>query len=331
QSGFGSGSGQLNHQPSPLQVQSSQSAYGCGFPNLGFGSGQSNYQPSTSTFSQDQSVYGQSNYQPYFQGFGSGSNDQTYSSTFSEVRPSYGGGFQGGFGSQSISTTDAQKQPPQSAFGFMFNSGFGVSRSESAVQNLKVPPPGGLPPIGFGSASNNRPSNILFGSPASHNVTVPGVISQSVAIESFGSFSPDNRVLINEDGNASENHIISDIDLLYKFLRLQSFDGKFLPTEEFYSYFDFGDRSDADCSLREFGIKHNIDEVAWTTSVAIKYLEIVIGEKYQAESEMCREKAERALKKIIGEGEENEKIIEIAQEWVSKWFLKGNTNVTKAC
>ncbi|CAG8480689.1 14274_t:CDS:2 [Acaulospora colombiana] len=126
-----------------------------------------------------------------------------------------------------------------------------------------------------------------------------------------------------EDVKRSGNPTVPDSDLLYEFLRLQSFDGKFLPGEEFYSYFNLGGKDDAGNGLREFGIKNGIEETVWTTAVAIKYLEIVMGEKYLAESEMCREKAENALKKMTGEGERENKVLEVAQRWINEWHLMG--------
>ena len=52
----------------------------------------------------------------------------------------------------------------------------------------------------------------------------------------------------NSDGNDDENEKSSfnvkrgeNIEILFNFLRLQSYDGKFLASKEFYKYFDYSE------------------------------------------------------------------------------------------
>ncbi|CAG8604676.1 10455_t:CDS:2, partial [Diversispora eburnea] len=124
-----------------------------------------------------------------------------------------------------------------------------------------------------------------------------------------------------------------NIEILFNFLRLQSYDGKFLASKEFYRYFDDGEdkiNSNLKKSIPELEEKNKlIKEEIWTTSIAIKYLEIVLFPKFKEESEICFEKAAKVLKKLVienGDGckgnnsEEKVKwILEKAGEWITRW------------
>ncbi|PKY14727.1 hypothetical protein RhiirB3_380336 [Rhizophagus irregularis] len=73
--------------------------------------------------------------------------------------------------------------------------------------------------------------------------------------------------------------------------------------------------------MGNIGIKE-IEEIL-TTSIALAYLEIIIFKKFKDESELCYEKAVKALKKMV-EDEEKEKIIgEKAKEWIKNWVING--------
>ncbi|CAG8755932.1 12020_t:CDS:1, partial [Dentiscutata heterogama] len=111
---------------------------------------------------------------------------------------------------------------------------------------------------------------------------------------------------------------IPTLETLYNFLRFQSFDGKFLPSDDFYSYFKKDEVENND--LKEYGIRNGIDETIWTTSVAVGYLEIIMSSKFGEESDLCKEKAERWLEKMSGN--EKMKVLEVAREWVREWVKK---------
>lgn len=73
--------------------------------------------------------------------------------------------------------------------------------------------------------------------------------------------------------------------------------------------------------MGDIGIKE-IEEIL-TTSIALAYLEIIIFKKFKDESELCYEKAVKALKKMV-EDEEKEKLIgEKAKEWIKNWVING--------
>ncbi|CAG8620684.1 8633_t:CDS:10, partial [Ambispora gerdemannii] len=97
----------------------------------------------------------------------------------------------------------------------------------------------------------------------------------------------------------------STIDTLYAFLKLQSFDGKFVARDSNFSSLFSGDDS------------KKADNLEWTTAVAMAYLEIVMKE-FKEEWELCYEKAERALIKLIGESGREKKVENLlaeAREW----------------
>ncbi|CAG8589441.1 353_t:CDS:2 [Dentiscutata erythropus] len=103
------------------------------------------------------------------------------------------------------------------------------------------------------------------------------------------------------------------IETLYKFLDLQSFDGSFLPSTKFYSWFDKNNFKD----FEFIGIKN---EKVLCLALAMAYLEIIMFETFKDECEMCYGKAKKALKKEVGDDEQkvNENL-EKARKWVKKW------------
>ncbi|UZO00810.1 uncharacterized protein OCT59_011927 [Rhizophagus irregularis] len=131
-----------------------------------------------------------------------------------------------------------------------------------------------------------------------------------------------------DDSKSEVNHKESQIENLFGFLELQSFDGKFLLNDSFYKFFYKNDLNDfinlkqeIIKEMGDIGIKE-IEEIL-TTSIALAYLEIIIFKKFKDESELCYEKAVKALKKMV-EDEEKEKLIgEKAKEWIKNWVING--------
>src|ERR1700722_8396620 len=115
------------------------------------------------------------------------------------------------------------------------------------------------------------------------------------------------------------NHEESQIENLFEFLALQSFDGKFLPKKSFYEFFYKNDLNDFINLKQE--IEKEIDKIKeaeieeiLSTCIAISYLEIVMFENFKDECEMCYEKAVKVLKKMIGDEENERKIFEKSKE-----------------
>ncbi|CAG8683976.1 13453_t:CDS:2, partial [Racocetra fulgida] len=103
------------------------------------------------------------------------------------------------------------------------------------------------------------------------------------------------------------------IETLYNFLDFQSFDGSFLPSTKFYSWFDKND-------FKDFEIIGIESEKLLCLALAMAYLEIIMFETFKEESEMCYEKAKKVLKKEVGDDEQKiNEILEKAKEWVKKW------------
>ncbi|CAG8584774.1 41229_t:CDS:2 [Gigaspora margarita] len=103
------------------------------------------------------------------------------------------------------------------------------------------------------------------------------------------------------------------IETLYSFLNLQSFDGSFLPSDKFYSWFGKNNFKD----FESIGID---DEKVLCLALALAYLEIIMFDTFKEECEMCYVKAKKILKKEVGGDEQkvNENL-EKAKEWVKKW------------
>ncbi|CAG8718287.1 2401_t:CDS:2 [Rhizophagus irregularis] len=118
------------------------------------------------------------------------------------------------------------------------------------------------------------------------------------------------------------NHKESNVENLFELLGLQSFDGKFLPNKSFYEFFyknDLNDLNDLKQEIKkEIGEIKEIEEIL-TTCISMKYLEIIMFENFKDECEMCYEKAEKALKKMVENEEKRNIISEKAKEWVQNW------------
>ncbi|RHZ61182.1 hypothetical protein Glove_349g87 [Diversispora epigaea] len=191
-----------------------------------------------------------------------------------------------------------------------------------------------LPKSGFG-ATYNVPSVAAesFDCDAAEPFYCSAVESfDYAAAESFDSDRLDDENEKSFDVKRGEN-----IEILFNFLRLQSYDGKFLASEEFYKYFDdSGDKVNSNLkkSIPQAEEENKlIKEEIWTTSIAIKYLEIVLFPKFKEESEICFEKATKVLKKLVMENEDGCKgnnseekvkwVLEKAGEWITKWVNEG--------
>ncbi|PKK65378.1 hypothetical protein RhiirC2_786242 [Rhizophagus irregularis] len=115
------------------------------------------------------------------------------------------------------------------------------------------------------------------------------------------------------------NHKEPNIKNLFEFLGLQSFNGKFLPNESFYNFFYKNDLNDLKQEIKEeIGEIKEIEEVL-STCISMKYLEIIVFENFKDECEMCYEKAEKALKKMVENDEKRNAISEKAKEWIYNW------------
>ncbi|CAG8573614.1 26220_t:CDS:2 [Dentiscutata erythropus] len=106
------------------------------------------------------------------------------------------------------------------------------------------------------------------------------------------------------------------IETLYNFLDFQSFDGSFLPSAKFYSWFGKND-------FKDFEIIGIENEKVLCLTLALAYLEIIIFETFKDECEMCYEKAKKVLKKEVGGDEQKiNEILEKGKEWVNKWAVE---------
>src|SRR5437764_1143287 len=118
------------------------------------------------------------------------------------------------------------------------------------------------------------------------------------------------------------NHKESQIENLFELLGLQSFDGKFLPNKSFYDFFYKNDLNDFMNLKQEIEKEIEKDEKVeeiLSTCVSMSYLEIIMFEKFKDECEMCYEKAEKALKKMVKDDEKRKVVIEKAIEWIKNW------------
>ncbi|CAB5364687.1 unnamed protein product [Rhizophagus irregularis] len=115
------------------------------------------------------------------------------------------------------------------------------------------------------------------------------------------------------------NHKEPNIKNLFEFLGLQSFNGKFLPNESFYNFFYKNDLNDLKQEIKEeIGEIKEIEEVL-STCISMKYLEIIMFENFKDECEMCYEKAEKALKKMVENDVKRNAISEKAKKWIHNW------------
>ncbi|CAG8712551.1 767_t:CDS:2, partial [Dentiscutata heterogama] len=103
------------------------------------------------------------------------------------------------------------------------------------------------------------------------------------------------------------------IETLYNFLDFQSFDGSFLPSANFYSWFGKN-------NFKDFEVIGIENEKVLCLTLALAYLEIIMFETFKDECEICYEKAKKALKKEVGGDEQKiNEISEKIKEWVNKW------------
>ncbi|GBB90906.1 hypothetical protein RclHR1_00180044 [Rhizophagus clarus] len=167
--------------------------------------------------------------------------------------------------------------------------------------------------FGFGG----QPS--LFGQ--SSQPSLFGQLSNSQTPVAFGSSAQSPSLVIK---NSNINHKESQIENLFEFLRLQSFNGKFLPNKSFYEFFYKNDLNDL------INLKQEIEKELSESSekeiedilincIAIAYLKIIMFNNFKDECEMCYEKVEKVLKKMIENNEKEKIIIEKAEEWIKNW------------
>ncbi|CAG8739272.1 8615_t:CDS:2, partial [Acaulospora morrowiae] len=102
----------------------------------------------------------------------------------------------------------------------------------------------------------------------------------------------------------------SKIEVLYEFLKFQSFNGEF-NSAGFYPCFDKKEAKD----FKEIGIDN---EKILCTALAIEYLEVVMFRQFKDECEMCWEKANKALRKLVNEKEFDD-VLKKARDWILKW------------
>ncbi|RIA99004.1 hypothetical protein C1645_748260, partial [Glomus cerebriforme] len=115
------------------------------------------------------------------------------------------------------------------------------------------------------------------------------------------------------------NHKELHIENLLEFLGLQSFDGKFLPNKSFYDFFYKNDLNDLEQEIeKEIGNIKEIKEVL-STCVSMNYLKEIMFENFKDECEMCYEKAEKVLEKMIEDEEKRKFISEKAKRWIRNW------------
>ncbi|CAG8751312.1 15063_t:CDS:2, partial [Acaulospora morrowiae] len=102
----------------------------------------------------------------------------------------------------------------------------------------------------------------------------------------------------------------SKIEVLYEFLKFQSFNGEF-NSAGFYPCFDKKEAKD----FKEIGIDN---EKILCTALAIEYLEVVMFGQFKDECEMCWEKANKALRKLVNEKEFDD-VLKKSRDWILKW------------
>ncbi|CAB5335340.1 unnamed protein product [Rhizophagus irregularis] len=119
--------------------------------------------------------------------------------------------------------------------------------------------------------------------------------------------------MITNNDNKKFDPRIASFDGLMTFLKFQSFDGIFRPTLQFYSFFNENN------PMKDKPSEY--DDESWCTSVSIAYLEIVIWKDFKQECEMCFEKANRALKKLM-KSDNIKEILDKAKDWINKWSIK---------
>ncbi|CAG8457515.1 1321_t:CDS:10 [Dentiscutata erythropus] len=166
----------------------------------------------------------------------------------------------------------------------------------------------GGPALSFRSAA--MPNSIPF------DYTGPALRLQSAAMAC--SYVQNSNISYNESttsafSTTSVKTKPPKIETLYSFLNFQSFDGSFLPSDKFYSWFGKN-------NFKEFEIIGINNEKVLCLALAMAYLEILMFETFKEECEMCYEKSKKALKKEIGNDEQKvNEVLEKAKEWVNNW------------
>ncbi|CAG8629851.1 15003_t:CDS:2, partial [Acaulospora morrowiae] len=128
---------------------------------------------------------------------------------------------------------------------------------------------------------------------------------------SFASASEENvEESKTKDPELKLNFKESKIEVLYEFLKFQSFNGEFNGAS-FYPCFDKKEAKD----FKEIGIDN---EKILCTALAIEYLEVVMFEQFKDECEMCWEKANKALRKLVDEKKFDD-VLKKARDWILKW------------
>ncbi|GES73070.1 von Willebrand factor A domain-containing protein DDB_G0267758-like [Rhizophagus clarus] len=167
-------------------------------------------------------------------------------------------------------------------------------------------------------------SNVIWAK--SLSVSYQAVVAQYCAVKAV---EADEEKSVNIPPQESSQEVNVDhkepkIENLFEFLGLQSFDGKFLPSKTFYNFFykNYLDgfinfKQEIEKELNELSEKE-IEEIL-TSCVAIAYLKVVMFDNFKDECEMCYGKAEKVLKKMIGNNEKEKLITEKAEECIKNW------------
>ncbi|CAG8726389.1 8910_t:CDS:10 [Dentiscutata erythropus] len=123
---------------------------------------------------------------------------------------------------------------------------------------------------------------------------------------------PIDSVIVHDE-LYDEGEFVSDddlrIDTLYSFLELQSYDGSFLPTTKFYSWFGKKDFND-------FSIIGIENEKVLCSALAIAYFEIVMFKEVKEECELIYEKTRNVLTAEVVDKQILTEILEKAREWL---------------
>ena len=154
---------------------------------------------------------------------------------------------------------------------------------------------------------------------------IVGASSQLDRCELMSDFSEEFAESQEASAEISEpkiNHKESNIECLFEFLGLQSFDGKFLPNESFYVFFYKNDLNDF-MNLKqeiekEIEKDEKIEEIL-STCISMSYLKIIMFEKFKDECEMCYEKADKVLKKMVKNEEEVKSLF---------WIINNQSSLT---
>ncbi|PKK76016.1 hypothetical protein RhiirC2_815912 [Rhizophagus irregularis] len=270
-------------------------------------------------------------------GFGFGQTRSGFGNGFGMGQTTQPTGF--GFGQTTQPTGFGFGQATQPTGGFGFGQatqptgGFGFGQATQPIGGFgfgQATQPTGF---GFGQTATQTSQPSLFGQTAAQT-SQPSLLGQPTNSQTgfgfdsthrpkfaFGSFAQSPSPIIN---NSNINHKESQIENLFEFLRLQSFNGKFLPNRSFYEFFYKDDLSDfnnlkqeIEKELSELSEKE-IEEIL-SNCIAIAYLKIIMFDNFKDECEMCYEKVEKVLKKMIGNIEKERIIIERGEEWIKNW------------